>query len=323
MKMNLDFLKDKKILIAGGAGLLGTSLTQYLTSNGIRTRSTYFSRFPPKHLEEHYQQYDFTKYQDCVDATADQDYVVICAVQGSGVYGVRQSPTASIQPNLNIHTGLFEACVQNDVSRVVWVSSSTVYQEAFYPIREDELDLNQSPYELYQGIGWVYRYLEQLGQCYHDKYGLQVGIIRTTNIYGPYDRFDNVRSHVIPALIKRALSKENPFIVWGNPNTIRDFVYVDDLAYAVLQIMEKYCIGDPINFSSGIPISIQKLVEVIQEACDHYVPLEYDRSKPSAVPYRVLDNTKFETFFDRFHKTSLKDGIRQTMEWYNSSSSRN
>ena len=105
MKMNLDFLKDKKILIAGGAGLLGTSLTQYLTSNGIRTRSTYFSRFPPKHLEEHYQQYDFTKYQDCVDATADQDYVIICAVQASGVYGVRKSPTASIQPNLNIHTG--------------------------------------------------------------------------------------------------------------------------------------------------------------------------------------------------------------------------
>ena len=80
--MNLDFLKDKKILIAGGAGLLGTSLTQYLISNGVLTRSTYFSRPPPKHLDEHYQQYDFTKYQDCVDATTDQDYHrVVCCVR--------------------------------------------------------------------------------------------------------------------------------------------------------------------------------------------------------------------------------------------------
>ena len=320
--MNLDFLKGKKVLITGGAGLLGTSLTQHLVTNGVLTKSTYFSRKPPKHLEEHYQQYDFTKYQDCVDATANQDYIIICAVQASGVYGIRKSPTASIQPNLNIHTGLFEACVQNNVSKVVWVSSSTIYQEAFYPIREDQLDLNQPPYELYQGVGWVYRYLEQLGRCYYDKYGLQVGIIRTTNIYGPYDRFDDVRSHVIPALIKRALNKENPFIIWGNPNTIRDFIYVDDLMYGVLQIMEKYCIGDPINFSSGIPINIQTLVEIIQDVCNHRVPFECDQSKPSAVPYRVLDNTKFEALFNRFQKTSLKDGVKQTMEWYTSSLSR-
>ena len=107
-------------------------------------------------------------------------------------------------PNLDIHAGLLEACSQNGVEKVVWVSSSTVYQEAFYPIREEQLDLNKPPYKLYLGVGGVYRYLEQLAQCYYQQRGLQVGIIRTANIYGPYDHFDDIKSHVIPALIKRA-----------------------------------------------------------------------------------------------------------------------
>lgn len=88
--------------------------------------------------------------------------MIICAVQASGVAGVKQSPTASIMSNLEIHAGLLEACSQNGVEKVVWVSSSTVYQEVFCPIREDQLDLNKPPYKLYLGIGWVYRYLEQL-----------------------------------------------------------------------------------------------------------------------------------------------------------------
>ncbi len=222
--MKLDFFKGKKVLITGGAGLLGTNITQRLVSGGIQVQSTYFSRIPPEHLKKHYQCYDFTKYEDCLAATQNQDYVIICAVQASGVTGMAQSPTASILPNLEIHAGLLEACCQNEVDKAVWISSSTVYQEAPFPIKEEQLDLNQQPYDLYQGIGWVYRYIEQLVRCYYEKRGLQIGVLRTSNIYGPYDRFDDKKSHVIPALIKRALNKETPFFVWGDGETIRDFI---------------------------------------------------------------------------------------------------
>jgi GDP-L-fucose synthase len=320
--LNLDFLKGKKILVTGGAGLLGTSITQHLASLGKPVQSTFFSRLPPEHLKKYYKQYDFTKFEECLVATKGQDYVIICAVQASGVSGIRQSPTSTILPNLEIHAGLFEACCQNGVEKAVWVSSSSVYQEAFHPIREDQLDLNKPPYELYQGIGWVYRYLEQLAQCYCQKRGLQIGVIRTSNIYGPYDRFDDEKSHVIPALIKRAMDKEDPFVVWGNGNTIRDFVYVDDLVDGVLRVLNGYCIAEPINISYGTPVSVNELVKVILGICDHHVPPQYDQTKPTAVPYRVLDNTKAENLFGKIEKTPLQEGIQKTVDWYTSDLSR-
>lgn len=320
--MNLDFMREKKVLVTGGAGLLGVSLTRYLASEDLAFQSTYFSREPPEQLKAHYKKYDFTKYEDCLAATNWQNYVIICAVQASGVTGMTQSPTTSILPNLRIHAGLLEACSQNGVERVVWVSSSTVYQEAFYPIREDELDLNQPTHELYQGIGWIYRYLEQLAKCYNQKHGLEVGIIRTTNIYGQYDHFDDEKSHVIPALIKKALRKEDPFVVWGDGKTVRDFIYVDDLADGVFRVLKGYCKAEPINISGGVPITISELVEVILDICDHHVTPQYDPSKPTAVPYRVLDNTKCDTLLGKIKKTSLQEGIKKTVEWYTSLLSR-
>ena len=320
--MNFESMDGKKILVTGGAGLLGTSLTKRLIGLGLSVTSTYFSRPPVEALKANYQQYDFTQYKDCLEATKGQDYVIICAVQASGVTGVRQSPTATILPNLDIHAGLLEACCENGVEKAVWISSSTVYQEAFYPIREDQLDLNQPTYELYQGIGWVYRYIEALARCYYDKRGLNIGVIRTTSIYGPYDRFDNQKSHVIPDLIKRALNKEEPFMVWGNGQTVRDFIYVDDLVEGVLKVLDQYCIAEPINISDGRPVSIKQLVETILEVCDHSVSLQYDLTKSTAVPYRVLDNTKADTLLGKIDKTPLEEGIRKTVEWYRSNLAR-
>ena len=158
-----------------------------------------------------------------------------------------------------------------------------------------------------------------MARCYYDKRGLNIGVIRTTSIYGPYDRFDDQKSHVIPDLIKRALNKEEPFMVWGNGQTVRDFIYVDDLVEGVLKVLNNYCCADPINISNGKPTTIEKLVDIILEVCDHQVTVEYDSTKPTAVPYRVLDNTKSDNIIGKINKTALKTGIQRTVDWYNSS----
>ena len=314
----MEEFKDKSFLITGGAGLLGLSLTKKLVSLNYNVTSTYYNRLPPKKFNEFFIKYDFNNYDDCLKATKNVDYVIISAVQSSGVLGVLQNPTSTILPNLKIHAGLLEACAENKVSKVVWISSSIVYQECGKPIKEKDLDLNYPPYELYMGIGWVYRYLEKLAKYYFLKRNLKIGIIRTANIYGPYDRFDNIKSHVIPALIKRALRSENPFLVWGDKNTIRDFVYVDDLSNAVLNILNKSCNGDPINFSSGKGVSIENLVKIILFKANHKVNPIFDKNKPSSVPYRVLDNSLFDSYFGNQFRTSLEEGISKTIKWCHS-----
>ena len=303
----MDFLKNKNVLIAGGAGLLGTSLTRRLVDIGAKVTSAYFSRPPDSRLADLYKKYDFTKYGECLTATEGQDYVIICAVQASGVSGMTQSPTATILPNLEIHAGLFEACCHNNVEKAVWVSSSTVYPESSCPVKETDLDLNQPTFPLYQGVGGVYRYLEQLAQCYLQQRNFPIGVIRTSNIYGPFDRFDDQKSHVLPALIKRALNKDDPYIVWGNGHTVRDFVYVDDLAEAVFRVLENYCKADPINFSYGSPVTIRQAVQEILIVCNHDIVPQFDTTKPTAIPYRILDNSKFDRLLGTIRRTNLQE----------------
>ena len=316
--MNKKFFKNKKVFITGGAGLLGISLTKLFLSKGAKVNSSYFNRTPPKKLSKYFKKYNFNNYEDCLSATKNMDYVIISAVQASGVTGVLKNPTETILPNLKIHSGLFEACSQNNVKRVVWISSSSVYQESLRPISEKELNLNLPTYEMYLGIGWVYRYLEKLAQFYYLKKNLNIGIIRTANIYGPFDRFDDYKSHVIPGIIKRAAKKEKPFTVWGRKNTVRDFVFVEDLSVAVLNILEKYCKADPINFSSGKGTTISKLVEKILKIFEHKTKVIFDEKKPTAVPYRVLNNNKYNRLFKKTKKTNLTDGLKETINWFRS-----
>jgi len=314
--VNLEFLKGNKILVTGGAGLLGMNLTQFFVKNDLEVKSTYFTRPPLDNLKNFYQKFDLSEYGACLEATKEKDIVIIGAIQAYGVQGMKQNATSSVLSNLKIQAGLLEACSANNVKKVIWISSSTVYQEAFYPIAEDQLDLNQPPYELYQGVAWVYRYIEQLAKCYTQKQNLPIGIIRTSSIYGPFDRFDDDKSHVIPGLIKRAMNKEKPFVVWGNGFTVRDFVYVDDLIQAIVLVLEGLCNAVPINFSNGTPINVKTLVDVVLDACEYSTTPIFDESKPSAAPYRVLDNTKFDTVLGRIKRTELEAGIKKTVDWY-------
>lgn len=310
-------IRGKNILVAGGTGLVGANLAQRLSEEGANIMATYFSR-DALSSAGHYRRFDFTELDQCLEATRDMDYVFICAAQTFGAKIMKENPTALVVPNLRINSGLLEACRINKVERVVFISSSTVYQEAFYPIREDELDLNQQPYELYLGVGWMKRYIEQLAKFYYIRHGLKIGIVRPTNIYGPHDKFDDDKSHVLPALIKRALERENPYIVWGDGYTVRDFIFVEDFIDDLLDILRRYCVCDPINLSSGSSITIRDAVAAILEVCNHRVTPQFDETKPNAIPYRMLSTVKFNSIFGHKQRTPFRKGIEKTVEWYRS-----
>lgn len=314
---------DKEILIAGGTGLVGANLTFKLLQLGLPVVSTRFRNNGPV-FSKTCVQYDFLDFEQCLKATRNKQSVVLSAAITYGAKKNIENPTGSILPNLKISAGLLEASARNKVKTIVIISSTTLYQPAYYPIREDELDLNISPHHSYIGVGWYNRYLEQLANFYAKTYGIKVIIFRPTSLYGPYDKFDDENSHVIPALIKRALNKEIPFQVWGSPNVVRDFVYIEDFRDDIVYALRHNDIpsSTPFNICYGSPLSIGDAAKIILKVCSHDTEISFNADKPSSIPYRAVDDTKYRCHFGYKQRTSFESGIKKTVDWYKKSINR-
>jgi len=314
-------VKGRRVLVAGASGLAGSALLARLHALGADVRGTCHERSPAL-LPERHRRCDLTRIDEALAATDGVQDLIVCAAQTYGAQVMRDEPTRLVLPNLQIHSNLFEAARTNRVERVLAISSSTVYQEAFRPLREDELDLNVQPFPLYQGVGWMKRYVEQLARFYHDRYGMPVAIVRPSNLYGPRDKFADDRSHVLPALIKRALRAERPFVVWGTGAAVRDFLFVEDFVDDLLAVLAtpRAFACDPLNLASGTALTIRDAVATILDACGHDAAPQYDPSKPDAIPYRMLDTTKADAVLGRRARTCFRDGIAATVAWYRATS---
>ena len=308
-------MKKSKILVAGGTGLVGANLVQYLVETGADVRASHCTHEPPLY-KNLFSKFNFTDLNQCLEATKDCDEVYICAAQTFGVQSSKDNPTSMLLPNLQINSNLLEASRANGIKKVQFISSSIVYQEASFPIREDQLDLNINPFSLYLGTGWTKRYVEQLCHFYNTRFDMDVTVIRPTNIYGPYDKFEEGLSHVIPALIKRAVAKEDPFVVWGDGTSVKDFVFVEDFVRDMVDVMKlgKSCF--PLNIAGGEPLTIRDAVDAILSVSGHTIKPVYDATKPTALKYRMLDTTKFESLLGKRKRTPFKDGIKKTIDWY-------
>lgn len=304
----------KKLLIAGGSGLLGTSLTYLANKKGYKVLSSYHSKIQNKSLSKLYKKFNFLNFEDCLKATSKIDCAVLCAVYATGV---KKMITGDLYDqnlkNIIIRSNFLEACRLNNVKNIVWISSSTIYQPKNKYISEKQLDLNIEPYKIYGSIGIAYRYIEQLVNYYNSKYKMKIKVIRTSSIYGPYDNFSKKKSHVIPGLIKKVLKEKN-LKVWGNKNVVRDFVYVEDLAKATLKLLKKN-IKKPINFSLGKGYSIRELAEKINKISGRDLKIIYDTKMPSSAKFRVLNNGLSNKKL-KIKKTSLDDGLKYTINWY-------
>ena len=145
---------------------------------------------------------------------------------------------------------------------------------------------------------------------------MDIKVIRTASIYGPYDNFDPLKSHVIPALIKKVLNKGTILKVWGDKNVVRDFVYIKDLVETILKIVQLNRINKPINFSSGKGTKIKELVNLILKVSENEKKIIYHNSNKSSASYRVLDNTAINKKIKKLVRTNLVDGIYKTISWY-------
>jgi GDP-L-fucose synthase len=214
---------------------------------------------------------------------------------------------------------MLEAAHKAGVARFCFVSSGAAYPPTGErPVREAEM-FDGDPADVYFAAGWMKRYAEVLCRTYAEKIAspLPTVVVRPSNVYGPYDKFDFAVSHVTAALIRRVVERHSPLEVWGTGNDVRDLIYVDDFIEGLLAAFASDRRFLAVNICAGAGHTVRQILDAILQL-DGYddAVVHYDPSRPSTIPVRLMDNglARRELGFEA--RTSLAEGLRRTVDWY-------
>ncbi len=313
--------KGKKILVAGGAGFVGTNLINRLLSLGADVRAT-IHRKPPTIKDDgiEYVTCDLTNKNDCRGVAEGIDYVFMCAANTSGAGVMAKTPLVHVTPNILMNTLLLDAAYAAGVKKFLFLSSNTVYPAVDHPVTEQEM-IPGDVFEKYYCVAWMKQFTEVLCRMYAEKIPqpMPTVVVRPANIYGPHDDFEWETSHVLPALMRKVVERHDPIEVWGDGNDVKDFIYIDDFIDGMLLAMEKIETYSPINIASGAPCTIKQALRAMldTDGCTG-ARVEFDASKPTMIPRRLIDTSKAKQLLGFEAKTSIRDGIKKTIQWYRS-----
>lgn len=315
-----NFWKNKQVLVTGGTGFIGSHLCEYLLKQNAKISVTTKDNklINIAHIKNNLEiiKIDLNDLSSCLKATKKKEIIINLAARVAGIQYNIHHPTEMFSDNVRIVDNLLKSAVKNKIERFLLVSSACVYpREATIPTPEADGFL-ADPEPTNFGYGWSKRVAELLGKFYSKEFGLKVAIARPFNAYGPRDNLDPKYSHVIPGLIKRIFDGENPLVVWGSGKQTRSFVYVDDVVRGLTETIEKYPECDPLNIGSNEEISMADLAKKIVNISEFKTKIVFDKSKPDGQPRRVSNNKKAEKTIGFEAKTSLDEGLKKTISWY-------
>lgn len=315
-----DFWKNKKVLVTGGAGFIGSFVTEMLLQKGsqvsITTHTNKTKFISPIQDQIMIIQADLTDPKQALGATQDQDIVIHIASKVAGIQFNTDHPATMFTDNVEMAKNILEGCHKNKVERVLITSSACVYpRHCPIPTPETEGFIGD-PEPTNLGYGWAKRVAELMGRFYAQEFGLKVALARPYNAYGPRDDFDPATSHVIPGIIKRVFDGENPLKVWGSGKQTRSFLYVEDFARGLIEVTEKYPEADPVNIGTEEEITIGELAQLIVKLSGKDIKIEFDTSKPDGQPRRNCDTSKLKQKIGFTANINLEEGLKRTIEWY-------
>jgi GDP-L-fucose synthase len=311
------FYKDKKVVVTGGSGFVGTNFLLELLERGADV--TTHTHVRPMEIQDERikiaKDIDLFKLDDCMKLLDGADYVIHCGGYITNPSEVRTNVQVLLH-NINSTANVLEASAKCGLKGYLDINSSTGYPDKRYPITEDEY-WDEEPHEAYFGYGWMRRYREKLMEFVSGFSDLKIALGRGTAMYGPYDNFNPKTCHVIPALIHRVLSGEDPFVVWGTPDVVRDFLYVRDVVDGGLLVLEKGESMKPYNIGAGTAITVGDIVESILKATDKNPKIVYDETKPTTIPFRMVSTDRIQNELGFKSKWTFEEGIQKTINWYN------
>ena len=310
----MGFWNDKKIVVTGGAGFLGSYLIVKLKERGCS------HIFVPRSRD-----YDLVDNDACKKLYKDAkpDMVIQLAAQVGGIGANLKNPGKFFYDNLMMGVQMMEQGRRFGLEKFVAIGTICSYPK-YTPVPFEEDDLwNGYPEETNAPYGLAKKMLLVQSQAYRQQYGFNAIYLLPVNLYGPRDNFDLDTSHVIPALIRKCIEAnlrgDTEIVVWGRGKATREFFYVEDAAEGILLAAEKYNKPDPVNLGAGFEISIKDLVELIARLSGFKDKIVWDETKPDGQPRRCLDTSRAEKEFGFKAKTSVEEGLRETIEWYRKS----
>ena len=305
------FFEDKRIVVTGGAGFLGSYVIDGLEKRGCK------NILVPK-IEE----YDLVKMDNIVRMYADMkpDIVIHLAAVVGGIGANREHPGEFFYKNLMMGVQLIEQGRLNNIEKFVAIGTICAYPK-FTPVPFMEEDLwDGYPEETNAPYGLAKKMLLVQSQSYRAEYGFNSIFLLPVNLYGPGDNFDPASSHVIPALIKKCVDAietgADHIECWGTGDVSREFIYASDAAEGILLATEHYNGSGPVNIGAGFEITIKELAEMIVRLTGFGGEIRWDPSQPDGQPRRCLDTSRAKKLFGFEAKIKFEEGLKATIEWY-------
>jgi nucleoside-diphosphate-sugar epimerase len=312
---------SRRVFVAGATGLAGSSIVARLLKLDDVTISAAHHSGGGVFLDDPritYVRGDLRNQDDCKRMVAGADLAILAAAQSGGAQEAASAPWRQVTDNVVMDTLLLDALHSAGVPRAVFVSSATVYPEQSGFIKEDDLDWNVPPPDAYLGIGYAKRAAESLCRFWHQRTGMAVIVARSSNIFGPYAKFDPARSNFIPALIRKAVDRQDPFEVWGSPDVARDVIYSEDFADAIVALaLADEIRYDIFNVGSGQITTVGDVVRVVLGACNYAsANVRWLQDKPTTIGFRALDRAKLTAQTGWAPTVGIEEGIQRTARWW-------
>lgn len=318
----MGFWKNKLVLVTGGAGFIGSHLTERLIQEGARVRVIdNLVNGSLDNLKSCLKKIDFIKkdlfdFYSCQKAAKGSDIVMHLAAKVGGVgYNVGHQGTM-FYANVLLNTQVMEAARLAGVKGYLCISSACVYPRFCTIPTPEEEGLKDDPEPTNLGYGWSKRIAELQARVYQQEFNMPITVIRPYNTYGPRDHFHPDKSHVIPAIISKVYRGVNPLPVWGDGEQTRAFVYVSDIVNGMMLAIEKEAYGKVFNIGTEEEIKIKDLVALIIKIFGSPIKIKFDQKQLGGQPRRNADISQAKKILGYYPRVKLEEGLRETISWY-------
>lgn len=318
----MAFWGNKKVLVTGGAGFVGSHLTERLVQEGAKVRVIdNLANGSLDNLKSCLKKIDFIKkdllcLSNCRKATKGRDIVMHLAAKVGGVGFNIEHQGTMFTANVLMNTNMMEAARLEGVKGYLCVSSACVYPRYCTIPTPEEEGFKDEPEPTNLGYGWSKRIAEIQARVYQQEFHMPIVVVRPYNTYGPRDHFELDKAHVIPALINKVISGQDPLIVWGDGEQTRAFVYVSDVVNGMMLAIEKQAYGEVFNIGTEEEIKIKDLVALIIKIFDSSIEIKFDLKHLGGQPRRNADIAKAKKLLGYSPQVTLEEGLRETINWY-------